>query len=186
MSSSDTPSPAAGARVLVRPGRDSILLRSRHPWIYRQSVSGISGNAPEGCLLPVATAEGRVIGWGFHSADSLIAVRMVSYGEKEPSPDWLAHRIRSACGLRASLGIDSDGVRLLNAEGDFVPGIIADRYGDTIVVSLHIRAMELRVPEIVAALSEAFPGHARFPEEGRASRPGRDPAASPGIPGWGR
>ena len=83
---------------------------------------------------------------------------MVSYGEKEPSPDWLADRIRSACTLRASLGIDSDAVRLVNAEGDFVPGIIADRYGDTIVVSLHTRAMELRAAGIVAALSEGFPG----------------------------
>ena len=135
-----------------------MLLRSRHPWIYRQSISGISGDASEGQLLPVTSAEGRVIGWGFHSTDSLIAVRMVSYGEKEPSPDWLADRIRSACALRASLGIDSDGVRLLNAEGDFVPGIIADRYGDTIVVSLHTRAMELRAAGDRCRPVRGFPG----------------------------
>jgi 23S rRNA (cytosine1962-C5)-methyltransferase len=142
----------------VRRGKDSVLLRSRHPWIYRQTLSGLGGVPAGGELLPVVSSDGRVIGWGDYSAESTIAVRMVSYGEREPPEDWLAERIRAACGLRARLGMDSDGVRILNAEGDYVPGVIADRYADTVVVSLHTRAMELRVDGIVAALEGEFPG----------------------------
>jgi 23S rRNA (cytosine1962-C5)-methyltransferase len=144
--------------VQVRPGRDAILLRSRHPWIYRQSVSGTIGDPVEGELVSVVSSEDRILGWGFHSADSMIAVRMVSYGEKEPSDGWLGERVRAACALRTRFGFDSDAARLVNAEGDFIPGLIADRYADTIVVSLHMRAMERRLDEIVSALSEVFPG----------------------------
>ncbi len=155
MSSSD--SPAGRPAVLLRAGRDSLLLRTRHPWVFRQTVAGLSGEPREGELLPVASPEGRTVGWGYYSADSLIAVRMVSYGSEEPGAGWLAERIRAACRLRTDLGLDTDGVRLLNAEGDFVPGVIADRYGDTIVVSVHSRAMEMRMEEIVLALREAVP-----------------------------
>lgn len=135
-----------------------MLLRTRHPWIFRQTVSGVSGEPPEGELLPVASPAGRVIGWGYYSADSLIAVRMVSYGSAQPPAGWLAERIAAACGMRGALALDSDGVRLLNAEGDFLPGVIADRYGDTVVVSVHTRAMEMRLDDIAASLRGAFPG----------------------------
>lgn len=120
MSSSDPAVPRPS--VALRAGRDSVLLRSRHPWIYRQTLSGLSGEPTGGDLVSVVAADGRVIGWGDYSAQSMIAVRMVSYGEREPAEGWLAERIRAALALRERLGIDSDGVRLLNAEGDYVPG----------------------------------------------------------------
>jgi 23S rRNA (cytosine1962-C5)-methyltransferase len=143
--------------VVVRQAREAVLLRSRHPWIYSQSIVGVEGEPADGELLPVASAEGRIIGWGFHSPDSLIAVRMVSYGEKPPGEGWLSERIRASCALRAGLGIDSDAVRLVNAEGDFLPGLVVDSYGDTIVVSPHTRGMETRIEQIVSALLESFP-----------------------------
>jgi len=108
--------------------------------------------------VSVMSSGDRILGWGFHSADSMIAVRMVSYGETEPAPGWLGERVRAACALRTRFSFDSDAARLVNAEGDFIPGLIADRYADTIVVSLHMRAMEMRLDEIVSALSEVFPG----------------------------
>jgi 23S rRNA (cytosine1962-C5)-methyltransferase len=137
-------------------------MRSRHPWIYSQSVAEVVGEPADGELLPVTSMEGRVLGWGFHSSSSLIAVRVVSYGEQEPREGWLSERLRAACDLRARLGIDSDAMRLVNAEGDFLPGLVADRYGDTIVIVLHARAMETRVGEIVSVLKEAFPGARLF------------------------
>jgi 23S rRNA (cytosine1962-C5)-methyltransferase len=141
----------------VRQGRDGVLLRSRHPWIYSQSIARVDGEPGDGELLPVTSAEGRILGWGLHSPDSLIAVRMVSYGEKQPGEGWLSERIRAACALRVGLGIDSDAVRLVNAEGDFLPGLVVDRYGDTIVVSPHARGMETRIEQIVSTLLEPFP-----------------------------
>jgi 23S rRNA (cytosine1962-C5)-methyltransferase len=137
-------------------------MRSRHPWIFSQSVAEVVGEPADGELLPVTSIKGRVLGWGFHSSNSLIAVRVVSYGEQEPREGWLSERLRAACDLRARLGIDSDAMRLVNAEGDFLPGLVADRYGDTIVIALHARAMETRVGEIVSVLKEAFPGARLF------------------------
>jgi 23S rRNA (cytosine1962-C5)-methyltransferase len=90
-----------------------------------------------------------VIGWGQHSPESLIAVRMVSYSEEQPAEDWIEKRIRAAWELRASLEIDSDAFRLVNAEGDFLPGLVIDLYADTAVVCPHTRGAEAGLPRIV-------------------------------------
>jgi 23S rRNA (cytosine1962-C5)-methyltransferase len=98
------------------------------------------------------------VGWGFHSPDSLIAVRMVGFAPHEPPVDWIEQRITAARVLRARLTIDSDAFRLVNAEGDFLPGLVIDVYGDTAVISPHIRGIEALVGRISASLDALFPG----------------------------
>jgi len=88
----------------------------------------------------------------------------------------------------ARMGIASDSVRLVNAEGDFLPGLVADRYADTIVVSLHVRGMEPLAPRLAECLTGLFPGvsvylkrdehHARV--EGSGSPPDTSPARATG------
>jgi len=150
LSSSDA---AENQGVVLKPGRSAPVSKRRHPWIYSQAVAEVSAGTGGG-LLPVRSADGKVIGWGFYTPDSLIAVRMVSFSPEKPADDWIMERIRSAISLRESLALDSTAVRLVNAEGDFIPGLVVDRYGDTAVVSAHVKGIEAQLGRIVACLRE--------------------------------
>jgi 23S rRNA (cytosine1962-C5)-methyltransferase len=154
LSSSDG---SAGAGVVLKPGRDGPARKRHHPWIYSQAIADVSEGPAGSDLLPVRAADGAVIGWGFYSPGSLIAVRMVSFSPERPPMDWIERRVRAAKSLRDSLHLDSDAVRLVNAEGDYIPGLIVDLYADTAVVSLHIRGIEGLVDRIVQCLHELLP-----------------------------
>jgi 23S rRNA (cytosine1962-C5)-methyltransferase len=82
---------------------------------------------------------------------------MVSYSEERPVEDWIERRMRAAWDLRAVLGIDSDAFRLVNAEGDFLPGLVIDVYGDTAVVCPHTRGVEAGLQRIVDCLRNLRP-----------------------------
>jgi 23S rRNA (cytosine1962-C5)-methyltransferase len=143
--------------IILKEGRDGPVRRRHHPWIYSQAIARADESAPAGSLLPVRSAGGQVIGWGQHSPESLIAVRMVSYSEERPAGDWIERRMRAAWDLRAALGIDSDAFRLVNAEGDFLPGLVIDLYGDTAVVCPHTRGVEAALQRIVDCLRTLRP-----------------------------
>jgi 23S rRNA (cytosine1962-C5)-methyltransferase len=144
--------------VVLRPGREGPARRRHHPWIYRQAVLSVPPDAASGGLARVEASDGSVVGWGFTSPESLIAVRLVSFGPEEPAADWLEQRLRAAAAMRERLRIDSDALRLVNAEGDFLPGLVADRYADTIVVSLHVRGMETFAARVADCCTAMFPG----------------------------
>ena len=154
LSSSEAHSPG----VVLKPGRDAPVRRRRHPWIYSQAVERVEESPSPGAVVPVHTAEGNLLGWGHYSAGSLIAVRMICFGSPAPQADWVEQRVRDAVALRDSLDIDSDALRLVNAEGDFLPGLVIDRYADTAVISAHTRGMESLVPRITDSLAEHQPG----------------------------
>lgn len=165
---------------MLKRGREGPARRRRHPWIYRQAIaSAPEGEAAAAGMVRVEAADGSVVGWGFASPDSLIAVRLVSFDSRPPDSDWLEQRLRSAIAVRAGLRIDSDAIRLVNAEGDFLPGLVADRYADTVVVSLHVRGMEPLLPRVVDGVTGMLPGvkvyhkrdehHARIEGIGQAS-----------------
>ncbi len=150
-------SDAAGPRIVLQPGRDGPVRKRHHPWIYSQAVAEAPEGAAAGGVLPVRSSSGALLGWGLYSPGSLIAVRMVSFSEERPPEDWIELRIRAAWELRAGFGLDTDALRIANAEGDFLPGLVIDRYADTIVVSVHTRGMEAARDRIVASLAALAP-----------------------------
>jgi 23S rRNA (cytosine1962-C5)-methyltransferase len=138
--------------ILLKEGRDGPVRRRHHPWIYSQAIAYVDESAPAGSILPVRAADGSVIGWGQHSPESLIAVRMVSYSAEKPEEDWIEQRIKAAWSLRTGLGLDTDSYRIVNAEGDFLPGLVIDLYADTAVVCPHTRGVEAGLERIVDSL----------------------------------
>ena len=142
--------------VVLTPGRDRSL-RRRHPWLLSGSVARVEGPAAPGVLARVLSAEGETLGYGDLSPHSAIRVRCLHFG-KDPLPeDWLCERITRAVERRAAhpLVADTDAVRLVNAEGDGLPGLVADRYADVVVVKLGSAGMIERREAIAAALREA-------------------------------
>jgi 23S rRNA (cytosine1962-C5)-methyltransferase len=141
--------------VLLKDGRDRSS-RRRHPWLLSGAVSVEPGLQAAGELVRVVAPGGEVLGHGHYSPHSQIRVRLVAFGKEEPVADWLAVRIGEAVARRAEdpLLAGTDAVRLVNAEGDGLPGLVIDRYADVAVVRLATAGMAGARDEIAGALFE--------------------------------
>jgi len=145
--------------VILHRDRDRSV-RRRHPWLLSGAVQRVedgAGTAEPGSLARVVSAEGEVLGFGFFSPRSQLRVRFVRFGKDAPGPDWLEAQIARAVARREQdpLLAGTDAVRLVNAEGDGLPGLVADRYADVVVVRLGTAGMALRREAVAAGLRGA-------------------------------
>jgi 23S rRNA (cytosine1962-C5)-methyltransferase len=127
--------------------------KSGHVWIYRSDVAEVSG-AVGGDIVDVIGPRGRPVGAAFYSDRSQIALRLLTHGGQAASPALVRSRIVDAVRYRDTLGIDATAYRLVHAEGDLVPSLIVDRYGDTLVVQCLSQATDRLLPEVVDVLNE--------------------------------
>jgi len=151
--------------VVLHPDRDRAV-RRRHPWVLSGSVARLDppdGAAP-GAFVRVLSAAGDVVGWGHLSPGASLRVRLVSFGKEPPPDDWLAQRVAHAVRRRAADALvgETDSVRLVNAEGDGLPGLVVDRYADVVVVKLTAPGMAVRRDEVAEALRLATGAAAGF------------------------
>lgn len=139
--------------VVLSPGRDRSV-RRRHPWLLSGSVDRLVGEAAIGSEVRVLSSSGEVLGWGHLSPGSKIRVRLFAFGKDEPPKDWLEQRIAEAVARRADdpLLAETDAVRLINGEGDGLPGLVADRYRDLVVVRPTASGMITQGKRVAAAL----------------------------------
>lgn len=127
-------------------------LRGGHPWIYRTDVTSVS--AVPGDIVIVKNPKGRVLGSALYSEQSQIAVRMLAYSERPADEALVASRIETAIAFRESLGIDGTAYRLVHGEGDLLPSLVVDRYGDYLVIQALSQGMDRLVPVVVRTLQE--------------------------------
>jgi 23S rRNA (cytosine1962-C5)-methyltransferase len=127
-------------------------LRGGHPWIYRTDVTAVS--AEPGDIVVVKNAKGRVLGSALYSEQSQIAVRMLTYGERPADEALMASRIEAAIEFRESLGIDGSAYRLVHGEGDLLPSLVVDRYGDYLVIQALSQGMDRLTPVVVRTLQD--------------------------------
>ena len=142
--------------VVLHPGRDRSL-RRRHPWVLSGAVARVVGEPAPGAFARVLAAEGEVLGFGHYSPQSALRVRMLAFEKDLVEEGLLEARIADAVARRAASPLlrETDAVRLVNAEGDGLPGLVADRYGDVLVVKLTSAGMLVRRELLAAALREA-------------------------------
>jgi 23S rRNA (cytosine1962-C5)-methyltransferase len=139
--------------VVLHPGRERSP-RRRHPWVLSGAVAREPGAAVAGELVRVVSADGEVLGYGDYSPRSQIRVRLVAFGKEEPAPDWLRERLQAALARREGdplLG-GTNALRLANAEGDGLPGLVVDRYAEVAVVRASTVAMAARRGEVADLL----------------------------------
>src|SRR5688572_25862081 len=127
-------------------------VHSGHPWVYKSDVAEI--NAAGGDTVRVCSARGRVLGEALFSDRSEIAVRMLTRGDVRADAALLRARLRQAIAFRASLGIDATAYRVVHGEGDLLPSLIVDRYGDYLVLQALSQGMDRLVPKIVTLLQD--------------------------------
>jgi 23S rRNA (cytosine1962-C5)-methyltransferase len=147
-------------------------IRLGHPWVYRDAFATASGDAAE--LVDVIAPTGETLGRGFYDPDGPIAVRLLGAPDEVAAPDFVARRVASAAALRALARhrIDSDGVRLIHGEGDFLPGLVLDWYAGVGVARFDgAAAAAMWRPH--AATIGAVLGEAGFPLRALVERGGR-------------
>ncbi|HEV8313243.1 MAG TPA: 23S rRNA (cytosine(1962)-C(5))-methyltransferase RlmI, partial [Burkholderiaceae bacterium] len=116
--------------ITLREGKERSLLR-HHPWVFQGSIA--NGKADAGETVRVQAHDGRFLAWAAYSPSSMIRVRVWSFDEAERiDAAFFERRIVAALALRERLAIASDGVRLIHGEADGLPGLIVDRYRDTL------------------------------------------------------
>jgi 23S rRNA (cytosine1962-C5)-methyltransferase len=142
------------AKLILKPGREKSLLR-RHPWVFSGAVARVQGEPEPGALVEIRAAGGRFLAWGAFSPRSQIIARAWSWAEDAP-PDrqWLRDRLAHAVAQREALLAGVQAVRLVHAESDGLPGVIADRYGDTVVVQLSSAGADVQRETLAELLLE--------------------------------
>jgi 23S rRNA (cytosine1962-C5)-methyltransferase len=151
--------------VRLRPGKERSLQR-RHPWVFAGSVD--KGRADAGETVRVEDASGGFLAWGAYSGESLIRVRAWSFTEAERiDRAFFERRVQTALALRARLPIASTGVRLVHGEADGLPGLVVDRYADTLSAQFGAAGVE-RWKELLADLLLQSSGAARLYERSDA------------------
>jgi 23S rRNA (cytosine1962-C5)-methyltransferase len=124
-------------------------VRSGHPWIYRSDLTEVSALA--GDVVAVRDTRTRMLGYALYSDRSQIALRLLTRADTLPSDLW-GDRLRRAIDFRASLRLDATACRLVHGEGDLLPSLVVDRYGDHLVVQALSQGIDRRLPEIVDRL----------------------------------
>ena len=131
-----------------------------HPWVFSGAIGHINGKAEEGDTVCVRSADGEPLGVG-HWQEGSIAVRLLEFNMASLPQDLWQQRIAAAYRMRQTLGLISEQnntYRLVHGEGDFLPGLIIDIYGDTAVMQAHSAGMHKARKEIAAATMAAVEG----------------------------
>lgn len=143
-------------QIRLKQGREKSLLR-RHPWVFSGAIATVEGSPEPGETVIVRSAAGEFLAQAAFSPQSQIRARVWSWNESDViDPAFLEHRIQQALTLRGSW-VDSEqtnAYRMVHAESDGLPGLIADRYHDTLVLQILSAGMERWRDEIIAILSK--------------------------------
>ena len=140
-------------QLMLKPGREKSLAR-RHPWIFSGGVARVQGDPQSGETVAVCAQGGRFLAWAAYSAASQIRARVWSWHEQEPvNANLLRARVQTALAARKQL-IPGDAMRLVHGESDGLPGVIADRYGDVVVLQFLSSGAERWRAELADSVRE--------------------------------
>lgn len=144
--------------VILNEGREKSLLR-HHPWIFSKAIQKADESLQMGQTVEVVNQAGEFLCYGLYSPNSQIRVRALSFAENvKITDDLIASRVKDAISLRKNVfARGNDGVRLISSEGDLLPGLIADKYNEFIVISISSCGMERYKNIICQTLKEIFP-----------------------------
>lgn len=143
-------------RIVLKRGKEKPLLRG-HPWVFSGAVAKVEGDPSPGDLGEVYSAEGEFLGLGHVNFRSQIILRLLTQRKEEIGHDFYQGRISEAALLRERwLSGKTDAYRVVNGEGDFLPGLVVDRYGKTFVLQCLTAGMEQQKGLFVDLLVNQF------------------------------
>ncbi len=131
--------------IRLKDGREKSLLR-HHPWIFSGAIDQVVGEASSGDTLPVVDSSGNFLAWAAYNPASQIAARVWTWNQQEAvDAAFFERRISQAMASRATMNIGRHGnsMRLIHGESDGLPGLIADQYGNVIVLQIGSAGAEV-------------------------------------------
>jgi 23S rRNA (cytosine1962-C5)-methyltransferase len=155
--------------VLLKPGEADRIVAG-HPWIYSGEILRLTAPAADGELVQVKDHRQRLLGVGFFNSRSKIHVRLLAAERVETDESFFEERIRTALAVRRRYLPVATSFRVVNAESDFLSGLIVDQYEDVMVVQISALGMDQRKAAIVAALQKIFSPRAILERSDVASR----------------
>jgi 23S rRNA (cytosine1962-C5)-methyltransferase len=157
------------ATVILKPGEADRIVAG-HPWIYHGEILRLTAPTADGGLVQVKDHRQRLLGTGLYNSKSKINVRMLSPERIVTDEAFFEARIRAALAVRQRYLPTATSFRVVNAESDFLSGLIVDKYEDTLVVQISSLGMDRRKDLIVAALQKVFSPRAILERSDVASR----------------
>jgi 23S rRNA (cytosine1962-C5)-methyltransferase len=148
----------SAARVVLRKGRARPLWFG-HPWVYANAIERLEGAAEAGATVSLVDDAGRFIGRGLYNPRSQIPVRLLTRQDERIDAAFFRRQVGAAKDLRVRLGLPSattTAYRLINSEGDDLPGLVVDVFGDAVVVQLTTLGMAQRRADLFDALEESL------------------------------
>ncbi|MBR4683069.1 MAG: class I SAM-dependent rRNA methyltransferase [Elusimicrobiaceae bacterium] len=130
-------------------------LKAGHWWVFSNEIDKLDTSIEPGTLVRALASDGVQVGIGTFNPHSLIAVRLVQKGEGDLPDDFIFEKLDEAYTRRKEIGVRKYG-RMCYGEGDNLPGLVIDRYGDVLVVDVLTAGMELLKPQITKALKKIF------------------------------
>jgi 23S rRNA (cytosine1962-C5)-methyltransferase len=138
--------------------RNKVLLRQHYPWVFGRSVKSVPENTPDGSVVPVFNEEGEFIAYGFYNSRSQIRIKLFEWREERfDLRHMIKEKINQAYLFRhqvLNITKQTDAYRLINGEGDFLPGLIVDIYSKSAVVQVNLLAFYQNIDLIGDSIRE--------------------------------
>ncbi|OYW94127.1 MAG: 23S rRNA methyltransferase [Alishewanella sp. 32-51-5] len=169
--------------VILAEGREKALNR-KHPWIFSNAIAKVHNTPNRGDTVAVLSSKGEWLAWAAYSPASQIRARIWSFQQHEQIDQaFFKQRLQRAWQLRQSLfnTEETNGLRVVAAESDGLPGITIDKYQDVLVVQLLSAGADAKRKQLVAALLEVFPKHSIYE---RSDVDVRKKEGLPLVTGW--
>jgi 23S rRNA (cytosine1962-C5)-methyltransferase len=155
--------------VILKPGEADRVIAG-HPWIYAGEILRVTQPPADGALVQVKDHRQRFLGVGFFNSKSKIHVRILAPERIETNESFFEIRIRAALEIRRRYLPEASSFRVVNAESDFLSGLIVDKYEDVLVLQISSLGMDQCKTQIVAALQKVFSPRAIVERSEAASR----------------
>ena len=145
-------------QIRLKRGKEESLRRF-HPWVFSGAILGVDNGIEEGEVVRVVTEKGDFVAVG-HYQEGSIAVRVLTFSDVEIDDSFWHSRLQSALDMRLAIGIadnpQNNTYRLVHGEGDNLPGLIIDVYGETAVMQAHSIGMHFARKQIAKALADVM------------------------------
>ncbi len=155
--------------VFLKPGQADRIIAG-HPWIYHGTLARLNRPTPDGEIVEIKDDRAHFVGVGFYNSRSKIYVRVLSHERVAIDEAFFETRIRAALEVRKKHLPDATSFRVVNAESDFLSGLIVDKYEDVLVLQTSALGMDQRKPMILSVLKKIFSPRAIVERNEMASR----------------
>jgi 23S rRNA (cytosine1962-C5)-methyltransferase len=143
-------------RIILKKGRETPL-RYGHPWVFSGALARVEGNPVPGDVVLAVDSTGRPLGLGFFNTGDIAFRLLTDDPAARVDADFWRRRIERAVALRKKIvPPETNAFRLINAEGDGIPGLVVDRYGDYLVLSIQTAGVERCREILIGLLLEAI------------------------------